>query len=115
MWFSLAAVTATILTYDIMQDPDSTILESNQNGINRDGLRQFLDQLDSEQWDPEDPNDLKKIIRMVLALGIPITIVAGILSMRPTDVDRMAQGDAPKGLHPWTVVSILKRVLRRII
>lgn len=113
-WFSLAAITYTILAFDIENDAGATIHEARPDGIDRNGLAQFFEQLERNQWDPEDPNDFKKIIRMVLALGIPISVVAGLLNLRPNDVEHLAQGGVPK-THPQTIVGTLMRVLRRIL
>lgn len=114
LWGSLAALGATILAYDIVTDDSGNAMYHTTGGMNRDGVSRFLDQLGNGRWDPEDPNDFKKIIRLVMALGISISTIAALLGSRPDEVDGWAQGQAPKNLHPWTIVSILRRILKKL-
>ncbi len=114
-WAGLSIVCASLLVLELASsDSDGgMITEAVHGGLDKAGIGRLVSQFDNNMWDPQDPDHFKKIIRLVVALGLSLGTVAGIVRAQERDVDAWRGGRAPKE-HPWAVIGRLMRTLRRM-
>ena len=103
------------MTLDILSDEwaEPVTHHATPGGIDRSSIGRLVDQLDGGHWDPEDPHDFKKFIRLVAAL-ISVAVIANLFSKPKDEVEGWRGGEAPKGIHPVSIFGRLKRLLKRI-
>ena len=110
--FTLATLGTAILGYDYATDGISDTIY-HMGGINLDGVARLLEQIDGNQWNPEDPDDFRKMIRLLIALGFSVSAIATLAGAKKEDVEDWQRGEAPKK-HPGVIMGALERVLRRL-
>lgn len=109
--FSIFTLGTAILGYELSTDVVSETVY--HMGMNMDGLAVFLEQINMGHWDPEDPDDFKKMIRILIALGFSAATIAALVRVNKEEVDGWQGGKAPKR-NPGMVMSIIERVLRQM-
>jgi hypothetical protein len=115
MWVGLAGISAIMGAFELATDHGhgGIITEAVQNPFNHTGISTLITQFDGGQWDPEDPDDFKKLIRLVLALGLASPVIASLVNTTKDRVEGWMRGEAPNR-HPSTIIDPLMRVLRKI-
>lgn len=108
---SILALGTVLLGYEFATDGVSGAM--HHMGVNLDGMARLLNQIDGGQWDPEDPDDFKKMVRMLIALGFSTLTIASLTKVQPAEVEGWQRGEAPKK-QQWEIVAPLIRAMRKI-
>lgn len=90
-----------------------SLSDADPSGVDTAAAERLLTQMDNGDWDPEDPNDFRKIIALVIAIGVTAAAIAALVGMNARTAERWASGQStPARVARRPVFEAIKDLLR---